>query len=58
MGSIREGFGSDTGKFCHIPAGWRRDRRVTKRGAPAACDLILYLLLLKEKEDDSGTGCP
>jgi hypothetical protein len=23
-----------------------------------ACDLILYLLLLKEKEDDSGTGCP
>jgi len=23
-----------------------------------ACDLILYLLLLKEKEDDSGPGCP
>jgi len=27
-------------------------------GAVAACDLILYLLLLKEKEDDSGPGCP
>jgi len=26
--------------------------------ASVACDLILYLLLLKEKEDDSGPGCP
>jgi hypothetical protein len=23
-----------------------------------ACDLILYLLLLKEKEDDFEPGCP
>jgi len=27
-------------------------------GAFVACDLILYLLLLKEKEDDSGPDCP
>jgi len=26
--------------------------------ASVACDLILYLLLLKEKEDDSRQGCP
>ena len=27
-------------------------------GALVACDLILYLLLLKEKEDDFVPGCP
>ncbi len=29
-----------------------------KTEALVACDLILYLLLLKEKEDDYGPGCP
>jgi len=31
---------------------------VARWGASVACDLILYLLLLKEKEDDCGPGCP
>jgi hypothetical protein len=29
-----------------------------KVGPSVACDLILYLLLLKEKEDDCETDCP
>jgi hypothetical protein len=55
---MREGFGSDTGKFCHIPAGRRCDPGVTKPATPVACDLNPYPLLLKEKGDDSEPGCP
>jgi len=30
----------------------------TSHSTSVACDLILYLLLLKEKEDDFVPGCP